>query len=66
MACPFYPTEADDPDLDWLVTCFLYDWPGFIPLEVSGLPMMLLPYREPPAKESPDVLQKRHKQDSEP
>lgn len=48
MGRPFYPHEADDPDLDWLVTNFLYERPDFIPVEADGLPLMLIPYREAP------------------
>ena len=46
MARPFYIYEADDPDLDWLISNFLYERPDFIPLEVGSLPLMLLPYHE--------------------
>lgn len=44
MGRPFYPHEADDPDLDWLVSNFLYERPDFIPIETGMLPLMLLPY----------------------
>ena len=46
MGRPFYPHEADDPDLDWLVTNFLYERPDFIPVEADALPLMLIPYRD--------------------
>ena len=46
MARPFYPHEADDPDLDWLISNFLYERPDFIPVEVGNLPLVLIPYRE--------------------
>ena len=46
MARPFYPHEADDPDLDWLISNFLYERPDFIPVEVGMLPLVLIPYRE--------------------
>lgn len=46
MARPFYPHEADDPDLDWLVSNFLYERPHFFPVETAMLPLVLLPYRE--------------------
>lgn len=66
MARPFYSHEAADYDLGWLISNFLYERPDFIPVQVSGLPMLLLPYREPAAQErSPDVLQKSVTQDSE-
>ena len=50
MARPFYPHEADDPDLDWLISNFLYERPDFIPVEVGMLPLVLIPYREPVTK----------------
>lgn len=46
MARPFYPHEADDPDLDWLVSNFLYDRPDFIPVESGMLPLVLLPFAD--------------------
>lgn len=46
MARPFYPQEADDPDLDWLISNFLYERPDYIPIEVGMLPLVLIPYRE--------------------
>lgn len=45
-ARPFYPHEADDPDLDWLVSNFLYERPNYIPVEAGSLPIMLMPYHE--------------------
>lgn len=48
MARPFYPHEADDPDLDWLVSNFLYERPDYLPVESGMLPLMLIPYRETP------------------
>ena len=56
MARPFYPHEADDPDLDWLVSNFLYDRPGFMPIETGMLPLILLPYveEETPARVEAD------------
>lgn len=48
MARPFYPHEADDPDLDWLVSNFLYERPDFMPVETGMLPLILLPYKEIP------------------
>ncbi len=45
MARPFFPHEADDPDLDWLVSNFLYERPDFVPVESGMLPLVLLPYR---------------------
>ncbi len=47
MGRPFFPHEADDPDLDWLVSNFLYERPEFIPVETGMLPLILLPFREP-------------------
>jgi len=46
MGRPFYPHEANDPDLDWLVTNFLYERPDFVPAEAPMLPLVLLPYRD--------------------
>jgi len=43
MGRPFYPYEADDPDLDWLVSNFLYERPDYIPVEAGMLPLVLLP-----------------------
>lgn len=48
MGRPFYPTEVDDPDLDWLVSNFLYERPDFIPVESGPLPLMLMPFLESP------------------
>jgi hypothetical protein len=45
-ARPFYPHEADDPDLDWLVSNFLYERPQYIPVETGMLPLILLPFNE--------------------
>ena len=59
MARPFFPHEAEDPDLDWLVSNFLYERPDFFPVETGMLPLVLLPYRqiaEPPeAKKEADI-----------
>lgn len=46
MARPFYPHEADDPDLDWLVSNFLYERPDYTPVESGMLPLVLIPYKE--------------------
>lgn len=46
MGRPFYPHEADDPDLDWLVSNFLYERPDFQPVESGMLPLVLIPYYE--------------------
>jgi len=43
MASPFYPTDVDDPDLDWLVSNFLIERPDFLPVETGSLPLMLVP-----------------------
>ena len=44
MGRPFYLSEADDPDLDWLVSNFLYDRPDYLPVEAGSLPLVLIPY----------------------
>jgi hypothetical protein len=46
MARPFYPQEADDADLDWLISNFLYERPNYFPVEVGTLPLVLIPYKE--------------------
>lgn len=46
MGRPFYPHEADDPDLDWLVSNFLYERPDYQPVESGMLPLVLIPYHE--------------------
>ncbi len=46
MARPFFPNEADDPDLDWLVSNFLYERPDFLPVETGMLPLVLIPFSE--------------------
>ena len=46
MGRPFYPSEADDPDLDWLVSNFLYERPDFFPVESGSLPLMLVPFED--------------------
>ncbi len=56
MARPFYPQEADDPDLDWLVSNFLYERPDFVPVECGMLPLVLIPHNEP--KEEPAGLER--------
>lgn len=56
MGRPFYPHEADDPDLDWLVSNFLYERPNYIPVDTSMLPLVLIPYQEQaeaPAEKAP-------------
>ena len=59
MGRPFYPHEAEDPDLDWLVTNFLYERSDFVPVETEMLPLILMPYYEGEAKavdaDIPDV-----------
>jgi hypothetical protein len=60
MGRPFYPTEVDDPDLDWLVSNFLYERPDYIPVESGPLPLMLMPYvdgREDETTELPADIQ---------
>lgn len=51
MARPFYPHEADDADLDWLVSNFLCERPNYMPIESGSLPLVLLPYTEPARRE---------------
>ncbi len=51
MGRPFYPHEIEDPDLDWLVSNFLYERPGFVPVESGSLPLILIPFNEIPEKE---------------
>ena len=46
MGRPFYPTEVDDPDLDWLVSNFLYERPDYVPVEAGSLPLVLIPYTD--------------------
>ena len=46
MGRPFYPTEVDDPDLDWLVSNFLYERPDYMPVEAGSLPLVLLPFAD--------------------
>ena len=46
MGRPFFPHEADDADLDWLVTNFLYERSDFIPVESEMVPLILMPYHE--------------------
>lgn len=56
MGRPFYPHEADDPDLDWLVSNFLYERPDFQPVESGMLPLVLIPYYEDPLEDlEPDA-----------
>lgn len=58
MGRPFYPTEVDDPDLDWLVSNFLYERPDYIPIETGSLPLMLMPFldaHEEPLEAPADV-----------
>lgn len=59
MGRPFFPHEADDPDLDWLVSNFLYERPDFYPVEVQALPLLLLPVEDtssqPRRLEGPEV-----------
>lgn len=59
MARPFYPQEADDPDLDWLVSNFLYERPEFIPVECGSLPLVLIPHHEPKSP-PPPIDSKEH------
>jgi hypothetical protein len=63
MGRPFYPHEADDPDLDWLVSNFLYERPEFQPVETGMLPLVLIPYydevtaaKEPEPEEAEELV----------
>lgn len=51
MGRPFYPHEIEDPDLDWLVSNFLYERPGYVPVESGALPLILIPFNENAEKE---------------
>jgi len=46
MGRPFYPNEADDADLDWLISNFLYERPNYYPVETDALPLVLIPFKE--------------------
>jgi|GEM_PF-2925982 len=46
MARAFYPYETNDPDLDWLITNFLYDRPDFNAVESGVLPIVLIRQEE--------------------
>ncbi len=46
MARPFYPYEADDPDLDWLISNFLYERPNYWAVDAGVLPLVLIPIPE--------------------
>jgi len=61
MGRPFFPHEADDPDLDWLVSNFLYERPDYVPVETGMLPLVLLPYRQPATAEEAPVAEKEEK-----
>ena len=47
MGRPFYPYETEDPDLDWLISNFLYERPEYYPVESGMLPITLIPHEEP-------------------
>ena len=55
MGRAFYPHEADDPDLDWLVSNFLYERPDFLPVESGMLPLVLIPYLDNMVDEMDEV-----------
>ena len=57
MGRPFYPHEADDPDLDWLVSNFLCERPSYLPVESGSLPLVLLPYSDPEGEELIDIFE---------
>jgi hypothetical protein len=56
MGRPFYPHEAEDPDLDWLVSNFLYERPDYMPVEAPMLPMLLIPFRDGSADKAPKAV----------
>ena len=60
MGRPFYPHEADDPDLDWLVSNFLYERPDFLPVETGLLPLVLIPYMDDMEDELDEVYCNLH------
>jgi len=60
MGRPFYPHEADDPDLDWLVSNFLYERPDFLPVETGILPLVLIPYLDNMGEEMEEVYCSLH------
>jgi len=49
----FYPTECEDPDLDWLITTFLSERSNYIAVEAhETVPFMLIQYKD--LKKNPD------------
>ena len=62
MARPFYPHEADDPDLDWLVSNFLYERPDYLPVEAGTQPLVLIPYSAERTEEFPDIPEEPSRQ----
>ena len=49
----FYPTECEDPDLEWLITTFLSERSNYITVEAhESIPFMLIQYKE--VKNNPD------------
>ena len=49
----FYPTECEDPDLDWLITTFLSERSNYIAVEAhETVPFMLIQHYD--AKKNSD------------
>ena len=47
MGRAFYPTECEDPDLDWLINTFLSERSNYIAIEVhESVPFVLIQYNE--------------------
>ena len=42
MARPMYPHEQGDPDFSWLISTFLEQHPGYIQIDTSCLPVVLI------------------------
>ncbi|MCC6933870.1 MAG: hypothetical protein IT292_11580 [Deltaproteobacteria bacterium] len=57
MGRPFYSHEANDPDLDWLVTNFLYERSDYIPVETDMLPLILMPFHEAEAPKTEEEVE---------
>ena len=51
----FYPTECEDPDLDWLITTFLSERSNYIAIEAhETVPFMLIQHKIPNTKRTLD------------
>ena len=43
----FYPTECEDPDLEWLITTFLSERSNYMTVEAyETIPFMLIQYKD--------------------